>query len=40
MLKKKAENPAVYCLILTSMSAKFYLGTCPWFVQFIVNYSY
>ncbi|XP_021974575.1 uncharacterized protein LOC110869644 [Helianthus annuus] len=26
MLKKKAENPAVYCLILTSMSAKFYLG--------------
>ncbi|KAJ0481240.1 putative nucleic acid-binding, replication factor A [Helianthus annuus] len=26
MLKKKDENPAVYCLILTSMSAKFYLG--------------
>ncbi|KAJ0585557.1 putative nucleic acid-binding protein [Helianthus annuus] len=26
LIKKKAENPAVYCLILTSMSAKFYLG--------------
>ncbi|XP_022036552.1 replication protein A 70 kDa DNA-binding subunit C-like [Helianthus annuus] len=26
LVKKKAENPAVYCLILTSMSAKFYLG--------------
>ncbi|KAJ0548059.1 putative nucleic acid-binding, replication factor A [Helianthus annuus] len=26
MIKKKDENPAVYCLILTSMSAKFYLG--------------
>ncbi|KAJ0496752.1 putative nucleic acid-binding protein [Helianthus annuus] len=26
MLKKKDENPAVYCLILTSMSAKYYLG--------------
>ncbi|MFS7955874.1 putative nucleic acid-binding protein [Helianthus anomalus] len=27
LIKKKAENPTVYCLILTSMSAKFYLGT-------------
>ncbi|KAF5782793.1 putative nucleic acid-binding protein [Helianthus annuus] len=26
MLKKKEQNPAVYSLILTSMSAKFYLG--------------
>ncbi|KAJ0831200.1 putative nucleic acid-binding protein [Helianthus annuus] len=27
MLKKKEQNPAVYSIILTSMSAKFHLGT-------------
>ncbi|MFS8023363.1 hypothetical protein Hanom_Chr16g01450591 [Helianthus anomalus] len=34
MIKRKSENPPIYSLILTSMSAKFYLGTfapcvCP-----------
>ncbi|XP_035842838.1 uncharacterized protein LOC118489237 [Helianthus annuus] len=27
MIQRKGENPPVYSLILTSMSAKFYLGT-------------